>query len=401
MEAAKQSKNGAGRGALYSLLAINFIGALGLSIVLPFLVFVVRDYEGGAIEYGLLGAMYPLFQLIGAPLLGRWSDGVGRRKVLLVSQAGTLLSWVIFAVAFRLPAEHAVFGLALPLLVIYLARAFDGLTGGNVAVANAYLADISTEKQRKKYYGLMSAAANVGFIIGPALAGLLGGTSLKYQLPVWVAGMVSFAGLILIYFGLPKAKRTDEPPAKELIGKLIQLPGVGYLLLLYFLIFLGFNVFYTAFPLHAQNPDGLDWSAGKLGIYFAVLNGCMIIVQGPVLSKIGDRFSDQLLIVVGLFLLTICFALLRWREPVPVWGAILFFAAGNGIMWPSVLSHLSRLAGKQHQGAVQGLAGSAGGAASVLGLLAGGLLYDQLQGYTFWLTAAMLLLVAFLAFRIK
>jgi MFS family permease len=386
---------------LGALLAVNFIGALGLSLVLPFLVFIVRDYGGGAVVYGVLGAMYPLFQLAGAPLLGRWSDSIGRRKVLLLSQGGTLLSWLVFAAALRLPPNLTAAGLALPLVLIFAARAFDGLTGGNVAVANAYLADLTTEQQRKKYYGWMSAAANVGFIVGPALAGLLGGTALGYQLPIWAAAAVSVAGLGLIALGLPKVESKEEFSANTPWRKLVRLPGVGYLLLLYFLIFLDFNVFYTAFPLHAENEAGLNWSAGQLGTYFAVLSAGMILVQGPLMSRIGHKFSDKLLIFTGLLLLSVCFILLRWREPLPVWAAIPFFALGNGIMWPSVLSHLSQLAGKQHQGAVQGLAGSAGGAASVLGLLAGGFLYDSLQGYTFWLTAGLLGLVAILSRRIK
>ena len=138
---------------LLPILTVNFIGTLGFSIVLPFLVFLVTRWGGNALVYGLLGATYSAFQLFGAPVLGRWSDTRGRRNVLLLSQIGTLLSWAIFLAAFFLPIAPLAsidstalgsFTLTLPLLVLFLARALDGLTGGNISVANAYLADITT-----------------------------------------------------------------------------------------------------------------------------------------------------------------------------------------------------------------------------------------------------------------
>src|SRR5215217_9397452 len=129
---------------LYPLLLINFIGTLGFSIVLPFLVFLVIDFGGNAIVYGILAAMYPAFQLIGAPILGRWSDIYGRKKVLLISHGGTLVGWIIFLFAFFLPDENlfsinsllvGTFVITLPLVILFIARALDGITGGNVSVA--------------------------------------------------------------------------------------------------------------------------------------------------------------------------------------------------------------------------------------------------------------------------
>ena len=143
--------------SIYPILSVNFVGTLGFSIVLPFLVFLVTKWGGNALIYGIMGATYSFFQLIGAPILGKWSDKIGRRKVLLLSQTGTLLSWVILLIAFFLPVNNLLsvnstllgeFTLTLPLLVLFLARAADGITGGNVSVANAYLADISSDDNR-------------------------------------------------------------------------------------------------------------------------------------------------------------------------------------------------------------------------------------------------------------
>ena len=184
---------------LYPILLVNFIGTLGFSIVLPFLVFLVKDFGGNAIIYGMLGATYSAFQLIGAPLLGKWSDVYGRKKVLLLSNAGTLVGWILFFIALLLPDQKfgldtllfGTFTMSLPLLVLFLARAIDGITGGNISVANAYLADISSEKSRSGNFGKMAMSSNLGFILGPAIAGILGGYCSRFSITNF-GGVISF-----------------------------------------------------------------------------------------------------------------------------------------------------------------------------------------------------------------
>jgi len=180
--------------SLLPILVVNFIGALGFSIVLPFLVFLVNRLGGNAFIYGLASATYPAFQLIGAPILGRWSDTYGRKKILFLSQLGTLLSWIIFLGMLFLPdinlfkVDSKIFGVftvTLPLAVLFFARALDGLTGGNISVINAYLADITTEGERSRNFGKMSISENLGFIVGPALAGILSRTKYGDLAPVW------------------------------------------------------------------------------------------------------------------------------------------------------------------------------------------------------------------------
>jgi len=168
--------------SLYPILAVNFVGTLGYSIILPFLVFLVTRMGGNALIYGLLGATYSIFQLFGAPILGKWSDTYGRRRVLFLTQLGTLVSWVIFLFALFIPIhslfeiDSPIFGkfvLTLPLAVLFFARALDGITGGNVSVASAYLADVTEEKKRNENFGKMAISSNLGFILGPALADIL------------------------------------------------------------------------------------------------------------------------------------------------------------------------------------------------------------------------------------
>lgn len=197
------------------MLLVNFIGTMGFTIVIPFLVFLVVRFGGNALIYGLVAATYPAFQFLAAPILGRWSDRYGRRRVLLFSEAGTLVSWLVFGVALFLPSiqlfsvDSPTFGqftVTLPLAVIFLARALDGLTGGNISVANAYVADVSPRADRNRNFGRMGVASNLGMIMGPALASVLGVTRYGEVLPVFAAALIALvgvcAGIAYAAFGL-------------------------------------------------------------------------------------------------------------------------------------------------------------------------------------------------------
>src|SRR6478736_8028726 len=417
---------------IFPILLVNFMGTLGFSIVLPFLVFLVMKFGGNAIVYGLLAATYPAFQLIGAPVLGRWSDTFGRKKVLLLSNAGTSVGWILFLIALFLPFEKSfsigiayvgTVAISVPLLILFLARAIDGITGGNISVANAYLADLSTDATRSKNFGKMAISSNLGFILGPALAGILGGTIYGAILPVLAALVLSLVTLLAIVLLLKESK----PPSNEILvpeettvrkvfsqecrdcystvtttkprlRDVFKLEYISFLLVLYFLIFLGFNIFYAAFPTHAVND--LKWSVTQLGIFYAVLSGIMALVQGPVLSFALKRFSEEKLVVIGSIILGINFVLFASNNIVAVSVALILFAVGNGLMWPSFMSILSRRAGSKLQGAVQGVAGSFGGLASIVGLTLGGLLYNSIGGATFLISAGIIMAVFILSFRL-
>jgi MFS transporter, DHA1 family, tetracycline resistance protein len=418
--------------SLFPILLVNFVGTLGFSIVLPFLVFLVMKFGGNAIVYGLLAATYPAFQLIGAPVLGRWSDIFGRKKVLLLSNVGTSVGWILFLFALSLPSEKSfsidiaflgTFVINVPLLVLFLARAIDGITGGNISIANAYLADLSSDRTRSKNFGKMAISSNLGFILGPALAGILGGTIYGAILPVLAALILSLVTLIVIYFLLRESKPSSEEilvPEEGTIRKVFsqecrepystvstkkprlwdvfKLKHISFLLVLYFLIFLGFNIYYAAFPTHAAND--LKWSVTQLGIFYAVLSGIMVLVQGPVLRKALKKFSEEKLVVIGSLILGTNFILFVSNNIVSVGGAVILFAVGNGLMWPSFMSILSRRAGSKLQGAVQGVAGSFGGLASIVGLTIGGLLYNLFGGTTFLFSAGVILAVFVMSFRL-
>ena len=420
------------RTPLFPLLLVNFIGTLGFSIVLPFLVFLVMKFGGNAVVYSLLAATYPAFQLVGAPILGRWSDIYGRKKVLLLSNVGTAIGWILFLVALVVPFEETFsinlisFGtivVVVPLLFIFLARAIDGITGGNISVANAYLSDISSDENRSKNFGKMAISSNLGFILGPALAGILAGTVYGPILPVLAALLLSLVTLFVIWFLLRESKNKSNPimiPEEGTIRKVFaqeckdcyeptsiikprfrdvfKLKNISFLLVLYFLIFLGFNVYYASFPTHAASE--LKWSITQLGIFYAVLSGIMVFIQGPILRKALKKFSEEKLVILGSIILGTNFVLFFSNNIISVSSAVVLFALGNGLMWPSFMSILSKRAGTALQGAVQGVAGSIGGVASIIGLIAGGVLYNLIGGATFLVSAVVIFSVFVMSFRL-
>ncbi|MFL6344873.1 MAG: MFS transporter [Nitrososphaeraceae archaeon] len=418
--------------SLFPILLVNFVGTLGFSIVLPFLVFVVMKFGGSAIIYGLLAATYPAFQLIGSPILGKWSDRYGRKKILLLSNVGTSIGWLLFLFALFLPSNSfnihinflGTFVLVVPLLVLFVARAIDGITGGNISIANAYLADLSSDSSRSKNFGKMAISSNLGFILGPALAGILGGTIYGAILPVLAALILSLVTIIVIILMLKESKShskeemlvpeqgtirkafsqecrecySDTSTKKPKLRDVFKLKHISFLLVLYFLIFLGFNIYYAAFPAHAAKD--LKWSVTQLGIFYAILSGIMVFIQGPVLRKALKKFSEEKLVIIGSIILGTNFILFVSNNVVSVGVAIILFAVGNGLMWPSFMSILSRRAGSKLQGAVQGIAGSFGGLASILGLTLGGFLYNSIGAVTFLISAGVIFSIFLMSFQL-
>lgn len=419
--------------SLFPLLVVNFIGTLGFSIVLPFLVFLVNRLGGNAFVYGLASSMYPTFQLIGAPILGRWSDIYGRKKILLLCQLGTLISWIIFLGALYLPLitlfkvdskTLGAFTFTLPLAILFFARAFDGLTGGDISIANAYLADITSDEDRNRNFGKMSIATNLGFVVGPAVAGVLSITKYGVVAPVLGAIVISLIGISLLMFYIPESRQcflkepvnaedsrkifgyevknceiTTQETAKSAFKEILKLPNIPYMLGLNFLIDLSYNIFYTAFPLHAI--AALGWNLVQLSLYFTVLCAFIVIVQGPVLSWASRKYPDSNLIIFGSLMLGTNYLLLISGNFFLTYLAIVFFALGDGLMWPSFLSLLSKVAGRTYQGTVQGFASSSGSLASIIGLILGGFLYEVLGGSAF-LVAGLVIYTAFLLnFRLR
>jgi MFS family permease len=418
--------------ALVPILSVNFIGTLGFGIVLPFLIFLVTKFGGNAVIYGVMGATYSVFQLIGAPILGRLSDLYGRKKILILSQFGTLLSWLIFFTAMFLPLVSVLniestvlgsFSLTIPLLILFFSRALDGITGGNVSVANAYLADITEESQRSENYGKLAISSNLGYIIGPALAGVLGITVWGEKVPVLAAILISFIALLFIIFLLPDytpkkiEKDHESVNVRKIFGQeqnecfkmeckeritvrdVLKMKDITFLLAVYFLVFLGFNFFYIAFPVHAV--QALNWNLAATGTFFSFLSIVMVIVQGPVLGYASKKWADHILVFIGSFVLAISFLFYISSSIYLIYLGAALLAVGNGIMWPSLLSLISKSSSEKFQGTIQGYASSLGSIASIIGLLAGGMLYNLMGSKIFIFSAVIIFGIFFMCFKLE
>jgi MFS transporter, DHA1 family, tetracycline resistance protein len=413
-------------------MAVSFISMLGYGIVLPSLVYVVQMFHGSNFLYGALGASYSACQFIGAPLLGKLSDRFGRKRILFISVLGSAVAWMLFIVAFKLPMTMmgtfttsitGAVSITLPMLCIFIARSVDGLTAGDVSVANAYVADVTTHEERKADFGKMGVAGNLGFILGPALAGILGQTSLGLNLPIATALGTSIFGLLLIVFVLPESRPRKvkeniehtstqnilghgpkesyelDKPAKMTLRKALAMDHIPLLLAIYFVFFLAFSLFVAAMPLYAT--ESLHWSITETGIFFSVLSVVIVITEGPILSWFNKRASAETLTIWGTFIVLMSYLVLLIPSPVLAYAAAALYALGNGLMWPSFLSLLSDRAGESNQGYIQGLGNSAGSLASIGGLLVGGILFTAMKENVFIVPAVLVAIVFAMAFRLR
>jgi MFS transporter, DHA1 family, tetracycline resistance protein len=196
----------------------------------------------------------------------------------------------------------------------------------------------------------------------------------------------------------PKECYKTANPQRLKFQDVFKLKYISFLLVLYFLIFLGFNIFYTSFPIHAV--EGLGWTVTQLGIFYGILSGIMVLIQGPVLRKALKKFSEQQLVIIGSVVLGTNFILYLSSDIILIYLAAVLFAVGNGLMWPPVMSILSKRAGNVYQGTVQGVANSFASLASIIGLIMGGLLYTTLGTTTFLISAVVIFTVFIMSFRL-
>src|SRR5512147_522932 len=306
---------------LFSILLVVFIDLLGFSLILPLLPYYAETFNASKFTTGLLIASYAIMQLIGAPILGRLSDRFGRRPVLLVSVFGTFLGFLLL-------------GFANALWMLFASRILDGLTGGNLSVAQAYISDVTDEKSRAKGLGMIGAAFGLGFIIGPATGGFL--SQWGYAVPAFVAAAISFINLILIYAWLPeslteekRSQMTEKRPAITLNALLVAFrrPFTGSILITRFFFGLAFAIFQTIFSLYALQKFNL--TARDTGFVLTYVGVLSVIVQGFLVGRLTSQFREDLLITVAVVLMGI--SLLGWAlAPSVLWLYI--------IMTPTALS---------------------------------------------------------------
>lgn len=296
---------------LLPVFIIILVDLLGLTIIIPLLPLYATSFGADPLTIGWLGATYPLMQFLGAPLLGQLSDRYGRKPVLLVSQVGTLIGFIVL-------------GFANSLWLLFLARIIDGLSGANISTAQAVITDSTTEKTRTQGLGLLGAAFGLGFIIGPIIAFLaLALTQNNYQAPAFVAALCSALSIGLTAFWLTETLPPDvsarQKPALSLavMFQALALPQVGLLLILMFaqqIVFGGFEQLLALFTL-----TRLGLNASGNAIIFVFVGIIIVAVQGGFIGPWSRRLGDRRLIYVGLATLAagLILTALTPRQPVP------------------------------------------------------------------------------------
>ncbi|MCB0023530.1 MAG: MFS transporter, partial [Caldilinea sp.] len=296
-------RDAAGRNRLLTIFLVVFVDLLGFSLILPLLPYYAEEYGASEITIGLLTASYAAAQLIGAPILGRLSDQYGRRPVLLVSIAGTALGFLLLGLAEVLGRSVgvALFGAnmaAINMLVItllFVSRILDGLTGGNISVAQAYISDVTPPQDRSKAFGLIGAAFGLGFIIGPVVGGVLG-ERFGYAVPAFVAMAIATINLVAVYLFLPesvtpeqRAEMTHRPRPAFSFASLwtaLQRPRVGPLFHIRFFFGMAFSMFQSIFALYAAGYP-LNLSVEQTGLVLGYVGVLSVIVQGFAIGRLA------------------------------------------------------------------------------------------------------------------
>lgn len=374
---------------LLTIFLIVFVDLLGFSLILPQLPYYAESFGATPVIVGLLVASYAAAQLIGAPLLGRQSDRFGRRPVLLISVAGTITGFVLLGFAPVLGKALApLLGLqsADPLIIaiLFFSRILAGLTGGNITVAQAYIADVTDEENRAKGLGLIGAAFGLGFIIGPAAGGIL--SQWGYSVPAFTAAGVATLNFIAIFFLLPEsltAERREEinqrkrlPFTIKALVEVLRRPTVGPLVHVRFFYGLGFATFQGIFSLYTQ---AIGLSAQTTGYILAYVGLISVIVQGVLIGQLTKRFRENWLIITGLWVMAL--ALLAWGFTTQLWVlliVILPLGLAGGVLNTVLQSTISKSVHRDEIGGILGIAGSLEAFTRVIAPSVGGLLLQSL-----------------------
>jgi DHA1 family tetracycline resistance protein-like MFS transporter len=399
---------------LINIFIVVFVDLLGFSLILPLLPYYAEKFGATPAIIGLLTASYAAASLVGAPLMGRLSDRFGRRLILLLSVAGTFMGFLLLA--FAEPIGHSLASLAAStainvfvLGVLFLSRSVDGLTGGNITVAQAYIADITDEKNRAKGLGLIGAAFGLGFIIGPAVGGLL--SKFGYSVPALVAAGLSFLNLISIFFFLPESlseerrqamktkKRT--PITLKALGTALNRPKVGPLLHVRFIFALAFSMFQSIFSLYAAFK--LHLSSQTTGYVLAYVGLLSVLVQGVGVGLITKRFRENAIIITSMWLMVIGLAGWAITPNLPVLLVIMLpLAMGGGMLNTVINSAISKSVTRAEIGGTLGISTSLESVSRVIAPSAGGFLLQNVGAWAPGVVSAALMLwaVIFMYWRI-
>ncbi|HOU14209.1 MAG TPA: MFS transporter [Anaerolineae bacterium] len=361
------------------------IDLLGYSLILPLLPYYAETFGATLTLVGLLGTVNALAQLIAAPTIGRLSDRYGRRPLLIVSIVGTVVSFILL-------------GTARSLFVIFLSRLLDGLVGGNISLARAYITDVTDEKNRARGLGIIGAAFGLGFIVGPAMGGFL--SRFGYNVPALVAAGLSALNLLAVALWLPeslsperRAEARKHPGTRfsfRLLGEALQRPCVGPLLHISLLYSLAFTLFQSNFALYAKTRLGLDVQATSFVLTFVGI--LSVFVQGFAIGRLTARFRERQLIFAGTIILAL--ALLGWAFAPNVWLLLIVLAPtalAAGVLNTVLSSQLTKVVRREEVGGTLGLSASLQTFAQIVSPGLGGVLLENVGTWSVGVLAALIM----------
>lgn len=421
------------------VLVIVLVDLMGLSIIIPLLPLYAARFGASPIVIGILQATYPLMQFVGAPILGRLSDRFGRKPVLVVSQIGTLAGFILL-------------GFADSLFLLFVSRIIDGLSGANIATAQAAIADSTTEKTRTQGLGLIGAAFGVGFVLGPIIAFIvLAMSGQNYQAVAFTAAAFSLASILLTSLWFketykeaadPKASRIRRPFSFGALREALNRPGVGFLLVLMFFYQIAFGGYEQLFSLFTLTRLGMD--ARDTSGLFVLAGIFIIVVQAGLIGRWSKKKGDRWLVLMGLGALSIGLigtALtpaipIPWYEKAKVlesmagqgefrvsiqninihlpdetskgWFGIIWLliasfpaALGGGVLHPAVNSLITKASDKNEVGGALGVSAAAYSAANAIAPLFYGALFQWFGGpVPFFAGGLILAILWFIAPRV-
>ena len=365
-----------------------FIDATGFGIIIPLLPFFAETFQAGSAALGILVASFSLMQFIFSPILGRISDNVGRKPVLVISILTSVASFLLFAIA------NSFF-------ILLLSRIVAGLAT-ETAVAQAYIADITSKKERASGIGKVGAAHGAGFIIGPAMGGFL--SVYGFSAPGFAAVFLTLVNLLFVLLFLPESlkKESSELPLSasstsgffHKILAAFEKPLLGAVLMIFFIVFLSFSAIPVIVPLLGVAFFG--FGSVEMSYFFMYIGAVQIILQGVVIGRLTKKFGEEKLIAFGPLLMMLGIFLMPLIPNIAVFMlSLTMIASGSGIMRTVVPSFISRVTPANEQGGTLGVANSVASIATVPGPLIGGSLFEFAGLAAPFFASAAMLIVAF------
>ncbi len=369
---------------------------LGFGVIIPLLPFYARKYAASDFQVGLLFSVYSACQLLATPILGMMSDRFGRRPVLVLSQVGSVIGFLLLGFATH---GNWVGSVGLGLTLVYLSRVIDGLSGGNISTAQAYVSDVTTKENRAKGMGVLGAAFGIGFSIGPALGGLLGHFDVSY--PAFAAALFSGIAATQTFLRLPESRVHKQSESEMWLhpsrfkpilsnGLLVQL------LLIFFFSMMAFVMMESTFAIYLN--DTFNYSVGTVGGFFAMAGLVIVVVQGGLIGRLTKKFGDWPLVITGPILVTVAMVLLAevslqhlaWL----IYVTVIINATGRSLQTPPLSALTSHAAPPEQQGATFGLFHMLGSLARVIGPVIATAVYTHHHSSPYFLAGGMTLAIA-------